>query len=58
MLTRKELEKSPLFQGISYEEYLRMLTCFQAVQRSFRPDELIYDLAETGNNAVGISSQT
>jgi len=54
MLTQKELEKSPLFQDIAYEEYLRMLTCFQAVQRSFRPDELIYDLAETGNNAVGI----
>ena len=54
MLSRKELEKSPLFQGIQYEEYLRMLTCFQAVQKSFRPDELIYDFGEPKNNAVGI----
>lgn len=54
MLSRQELEKSPLFQGIQYEEYLRMLTCFQAVQKSFRPDELIYDFGEPKNNAVGI----
>lgn len=33
MLTQQELERSPLFQGISYDEYRRMLTCFQAVQR-------------------------
>jgi len=54
MLSKQELEKSPLFQGIQYEEYLRMLTCFQAVQKSFRPDDLIYDFSEPGNNAVGI----
>jgi len=54
MLSRQELEKSPLFQGIQYEEYLRMLTCFQAVQKSFRPDDLIYDFGEPKNNAVGI----
>ena len=54
MLSRQELEKSPLFQGIQYEEYLRMLTCFQAVQKSFRPDEMIYDFGEPKNNAVGI----
>jgi CRP-like cAMP-binding protein len=54
MLSKQELEKSPLFQGIQYEEYLRMLTCFQAVQKSFRADDLIYDFADPGNNAVGI----
>ena len=54
MLSKQELEKSPLFQGIQYEEYLRMLTCFQAVQKSFRPDEIIYDFSEPKNNAVGI----
>ena len=54
MLSRQELERSPLFQGIQYEEYLRMLTCFQAVQKSFRPDDLIYDFSEPKNDAVGI----
>ena len=54
MFSKQELEKSPLFQGIQYEEYLRMLTCFQAVHRSFRPDDLIYDFSETKNDAVGI----
>ena len=54
MLSRQELEKSPLFQGIQYEEYLRMLTCFQAVQKSFRTDDLIYDFSEPKNDAVGI----
>ncbi len=54
MLTKKELEKSPLFQNISYEEYLRMFTCFQAVERSFRPEELIYDFGGSQHDAVGI----
>ena len=36
MLSQQELEKSPLFQDISYEEYRSLLTCFQAVQKSFR----------------------
>ena len=54
MLTREELEKSPLFQGISYESYCAMLDCFQAVQKSFRSDELIYDFTMPTNNAVGI----
>ena len=49
MLSKQELEKSPLFQGIQYEEYLRMLTCFQAVQKSFRPDDLIYDFSTPKN---------
>ena len=54
MLSLQELEKSPLFQDISYEEYFRMLDCFQAVQRSFRTDDLIYDFSSKESNAVGI----
>ena len=54
MLTQQELKKSPLFQDISYEEYLRMLTCFQAVQKSYRPEEVIYDFGASGRDAVGI----
>ena len=54
MLTQQELEQSPLFENISYEEYRRMLTCFQAVQRSFRPEELIYDFDGPKKDAVGI----
>ena len=54
MLTRQELEKSPLFEDISYEEYQQMLTCFQAVQKSYRPDEVIYDFAAPANDAVGV----
>ena len=38
MLTRKELEKSPLFRNINYEDYLRMFTCFQAVERVGMPE--------------------
>ena len=54
MLTQEELTQSPLFRDIAYEEYRRMLACFQAVQRSFRPDELIYDFSGPKNDAVGI----
>ena len=54
MLTQEELERSPLFENIHYDEYRRMLSCFHAVQKSFRPDELIYDLGEPGSDAVGI----
>ena len=54
MLTQEELRQSPLFDQISYDEYRQMLTCFQAVQRSFRPDELIYDFSDPRRDAVGI----
>lgn len=54
MLTQQEMERSPLFQGINYDEYQRMLTCFQAVQRSYRPEEMIYDFSKPNQNAVGI----
>ena len=54
MLTPKELEQSPLFSGISHEEYLLMFDCFQARQKSFRPEDLAYDFSAPGNSAVGI----
>lgn len=54
MLKQEEFEKSPLFQDISYEEYVRMLSCFQAVRRSFRSDELICDLASPQADVVGV----
>ena len=43
MLAPRELEKSPLFRDISYEEYRKMLPCFQAAGHSYQPNELIYD---------------
>jgi len=54
MLTREELEKSPLFTDISYESYLLMLDCFHAVQKTFRSGEMVYDFTAPKNNAVGI----
>lgn len=54
MLTQQDLGKSPLFQGISHEEYQAMVVCFQAVRKIFRADELIYDLTDANTNRVGI----
>ena len=54
MLSEQELRNSPLFHSIRYEEYLRMVVCFQAVQKSFRTEELIYDLSAPRTDAVGI----
>ena len=54
MLSRQELKNSPLFQDISYESYIQMLDCFHAVQRSFRPDEVIYDFTVPESGAVGV----
>lgn len=54
MLAPRELEKSPLFRDISYEEYRSMLPCFQAVSRAYQADELIYDFSEAGRDDVGI----
>lgn len=54
MLTQQELEKSPLFRDITYEEYRAMLGCFQAVQKTFRADDLIYDFSSKGTDVVGI----
>lgn len=54
MLTKQEMEKSPLFKDISYDSYLRMLDCFQAVQKSFHGEDLVYDFSAPKNNTVGI----
>lgn len=54
MLSEQELRQSPLFQNISYEEYLRMLVCFQAVQQSFQAEDLIYDFSAPKTDAVGV----
>lgn len=54
MLDAQELKQSPLFRDISYDEYLRMLTCFHAVEKNFRADEQIYDYSSAGENAVGV----
>ena len=53
MLTEAELRESPLFTGIDYDSYLAMYTCFQAVSRSYRPDDVIYDFSSS-QNVVGI----
>ena len=36
MLSKQELEKSPLFQGIQYEEYLRMLSMIENGGAAYR----------------------
>ena len=54
MLNARELEASPLFRNITYEEYRRMLTCFQAVQRSYLAEELVYDFSASRTDAIGI----
>ena len=54
MLNARELEVSPLFRNITYEEYRRMLTCFQAVQRSYLAEELVYDFSASRTDAIGI----
>lgn len=53
MLTQEELKKSPIFDGITYESYLLMIDCFQAVQRTYRPEDVAYDFS-SGDNQVGI----
>ncbi len=54
MLTEQEFLKSPLFTDIAYGEYLRMLSCFQAKEKSFRADEVIWDLTQESTDVVGI----
>ncbi len=54
MLSEQELKTSPLFHDISYEEYCRMLTCFQAAQRSYVPEEQVYDFTASRTDAIGI----
>ena len=54
MLTPQVLKNILLFQDIGYENYQQMLDCFQAVQRSYRVDEVIYDFSGPAGNAVGV----
>ena len=54
MLTEQELHNSPLFQNITHEEYQRMVVCFQAKLRMFRPEEKIYDFLSPTSDAVGV----
>ena len=54
MRSARELESSPLFRNITYEEYRRMLTCFQAVQKSYLTEELVYDFSASRADAIGI----
>lgn len=53
MLTPEELKSSPLFQDIGYENYRQMLACFQAVPKSYRPEEVIYDFSDP-SGSVGV----
>ncbi|BAL00141.1 hypothetical protein OBV_29420 [Oscillibacter valericigenes Sjm18-20] len=53
MLSPEELKESPIFDGISYESYLSMIDCFQAIQKTYRPEDVAYDF-ERGGNQVGI----
>lgn len=58
MLNAEELKESPLFQSISYESYLAMYDCFQAVNRVFRPYEVMYDYSGSSDpearDSVGV----
>ena len=54
MLSERELQESPLFRNISYEEYRRMVACFQAVLRRFHSEELVYDFYGSKTDAIGI----
>lgn len=52
-MKREELERSPLFQGISYDSYLAMVDCFHARTRTYQTGEIILSFGEE-NQAVGI----
>ncbi len=55
MLTREELEKSPLFQGHRVRELpCRCWTAFRRCSGAFRVDEVIYDFSGPTDNAVGV----
>ena len=41
MMTREELAKSPIFEGISYESYLAMVDCFHARTKTYQNGEII-----------------
>lgn len=48
-----ELMKSPLFDNISGESLQAMCNCFGVVDRTFRPDEVIYDF-DQHRDIVGV----
>ncbi|WP_409968624.1 Crp/Fnr family transcriptional regulator [Bengtsoniella intestinalis] len=54
MVSQSEFRHSPLFADVSYEEYQRMLICFQAKTNSFRSESIICDFSEGGCEQVGI----
>ena len=47
-----KLLSCPLFEGITYEEFDRIYTCFGMTEQDFKTDEQIYDFAE-GRRLVG-----
>ena len=53
MLTPQELKNSPLFQDIGYDNYRQMLACFQAVEKSYGSEEVIYDFSDP-SGSVGV----
>ena len=57
MLTQQELNQSPLFQGVAHHEYLAMVHCFQAVRKTFQPQEVICDMAEAMDGRIGVVEQ-
>lgn len=54
MLQSEEFRRSPLFSDVTYEEYQRMLICFQATTRNFRSEGVICDFTDGACNEVGI----
>ena len=48
-----ESVKSPIFEGISWEERHCMRQCFGMREQNFSPDEVIYEFAE-GGNIIGV----
>lgn len=53
MLTPQELKNSPLFQDIGYDNYRQMLACFQAVEKNYGSEEVIYDFSDP-SGSVGV----
>ena len=47
------MEQFPLFRNITAEQWQDMQRCFGVVERSYRPDDVIYDFGD-GGNRIGI----
>ena len=54
MMTREEIRRSPLFEGISYDSYLQMVDCFQMRTKAYQPGEIILNFGEGNPHQVGI----